>query len=105
MKSRDDYDRAIVLTRALVHAWDPGKLLAGGAPRDEFDDEIARLVARIPKIGSADDAGRQVGEVFTAQFGRGVLSVEESARAGERWYAALGEAGLLVAPKPPSPSM
>lgn len=95
MKTREDYDRAIVLTRELMHAWDPGKLLAGGAPRDEFDDEIARLVARIPKIGSAEEAGRQVGEVFTAQFGRGVLSAEESARAGERWFAALREAGLV----------
>jgi len=95
VKSRDDYDRAIVLTRELMHAWDPGKLLAGGAPRDEFDDEVARLVARLPKITGPEDAGRHVGEVFTAQFGRGVLSEEESNRIGARWHAALREAGLL----------
>jgi hypothetical protein len=96
MKSREDYDRAIVLTRTLVHAWDPGRLLAGGAPRDEFDDEIARLVARIPRIGDADSAGLHVAEVFTAQFGRGVLSADESAQAGERWFAALREAGVVA---------
>jgi hypothetical protein len=94
VKTREDYDRAIVLTRELMHAWDPGKLLAGGAPRDEFDDEVARLVARIPRIADAEDAGRHVGEVFSAQFGLGVVDAAESARIGARWYAALVEAGL-----------
>ena len=94
VKTREDYDRAIVLTRELMHAWDPGKLLAGGAPRDELDDEVARLVARIPRIAGPDDAGHHVAEVFTAQFGRGVLDATESARIGANWYAALVEAGL-----------
>jgi hypothetical protein len=96
VKTRDDYDRAIVLTRKLVHAWDPMRTLASGAPQDEFDDEIARLVARIPRITDAADAGIQVADVFTAQFGRGVLGVDDAARMGERWFAALREADLLV---------
>lgn len=96
MKTREDYDRAIVLTRALVHAWDPQKLLASGAPVDEFDDEVARLVARIPRLRDAEDAGRHVEDVFTAQFGRGVLGTEAAAKMGERWYTALREASLLA---------
>jgi hypothetical protein len=96
MKSREDYDRALVLTRHLVRDWDPHSLLKLGAPDDEFDDEIARLVARIPRLTGAADAGRHVAEVFTAQFGQGVLAATDSARIGERWYAALLEAGLLT---------
>ena len=95
MKSREDYDRAVVLTRHLVRDWDPHSVLKLGAPDDEFDDEIARLVARIPRLTGPADAGRHVAEVFTAQFGQGVLAAKDSARIGERWYAALLEAGLL----------
>jgi hypothetical protein len=95
MKSREDYDRAIVLTRTLVRDWDPQGLLRGGAPQDEFDDEVARLVARIPRITDAAEAGRQIEDVFTAQFGRGVLKADDAMRFGERWHVALREAGLL----------
>ena len=98
MKSREDYARAVTLTRELVRAWDPGGLLKGGAPTDEFDDEVARLVARIPKITDALEAGRQIEDVFTAQFGRGVLKADDAMRFGERWHVALGEAGLLSKP-------
>lgn len=41
-------------------------LVAGGAPRDEFDAEIARLVTRVPHIHSADDAAREISEVFSS---------------------------------------
>jgi hypothetical protein len=96
LKTRDDYDRAVALTRGLVRAWDPGNLLRGGAPDDEWDDEIARLVARIPRVADADDAGRHIAEVFAAAFGRGVLSADASADFGRKWHAALGEAGLVA---------
>jgi len=33
------------VTAAVVWAWDPYSLLAGGAPADELDREIASLVA------------------------------------------------------------
>jgi len=95
LKTRDDYERALVLTRALVREWDPGNLLRNGAPDDEWDDEIARLVARIPKVAGPDDAGRHIAEVFMAAFGRGVLDAGASADFGRRWHAALGESGLL----------
>ena len=95
LKSRDDYDRAIAVTREVVHAWDPYDLISGGAPADEFDDEIARLVARLPRITEAKDAGQHVEEIFTAQFGRGVIDRAEADAIGERWFAALTEAGLM----------
>jgi hypothetical protein len=96
MKSREDYDRAIVLTRRLVHEWDPLEVLKLGGPEDEFDDEIARLVARIPRLDGPEDAGRHVAEVFTAQFGPDVLDAKDAARMGALWYAALLDAGLAV---------
>jgi hypothetical protein len=96
MKTREDYDRAVALTRHLVREWDPHALLAGGAPTDEFDDEVARMMARIPRLTSPEDAGRHVADVFTAQFGPGVLDAKESARIGARWFAALVEAGLAT---------
>lgn len=34
VKSREAFSGAIAVTRELVHAWDPGQLLDGGAPLD-----------------------------------------------------------------------
>jgi hypothetical protein len=96
LRTRDDYDRAIAVTREVVHAWDPYDLIAGGAPADEFDDEIARMVARLPKIADPATAGQHVEDIFTAQFGRGVLDRKEADAIGERWFAALRQAGLLT---------
>jgi hypothetical protein len=96
LKTREDYDRAIAVTREVLHAWDPYDLISGGAPADEFDDEVARMVARLPKIAGPEDAGRHVEEIFVAQFGVGVLDRKEADAIGERWFAALRDAGLVL---------
>jgi hypothetical protein len=95
MKSRDDYDKAIEVTGAVVRAWDPYKLLEGGAPSDEFDAEIAQLVMHIPKISSASDAVQVVSLVFSEAFEPQLFTPADCAAIGESWFKSLTQAGLL----------
>jgi hypothetical protein len=64
-------------------------LLAGGSPRDEFDHEIALIIAQVPRIHSAIDAAHAVSEVFTSSFEPGRFSVEACAEVGARLFRAL----------------
>jgi hypothetical protein len=48
------------VTAAIVRAWDSYSLLAGRAPADALDREIASLVAQIPRITSATVSWREI---------------------------------------------
>jgi hypothetical protein len=99
MTTRADYDSAIDIVGAVINAWDPGALLASGAPRDEFDMEIARLVTRIPHICSSAEASREVAAVFSHYFGPEQFSVDSCSEVGARLFDALQNAQLLSTPK------
>lgn len=89
LRTREDYDRAFTAVRAVIHAWDPHDLIHMGAPADEWDDEIARLVTRIPTIESADEAARAVSEVFSEAFTPAKFTPSHCAEVGERLYEAV----------------
>ncbi len=74
---------------AVIRDWDPYGLLAGGSPRDEFDHEIALIVAQVPRIHSAIDAANAVSGVFCSSFEPGVLSVGACAEVGAKLFSAL----------------
>ena len=99
MKTRADYETAIEVVGSVINAWDPYSLLASGAPRDEFDAEIARLVTRVPHIRSPDDAVREISSVFSAAFEREYFTVPDCAEVGTRLFARLEEARLLSTTK------
>jgi hypothetical protein len=97
MKTRHDYKVALDTVGAVVRAWDPYNLLAGGAPQDEFDGELAKLATHIPHIHSAADATQAVSIVFSKAFGSEFAPVS-CAEVGEKLFNALAEAGLLLRP-------
>jgi hypothetical protein len=99
MNTRADYDAATDVVAAVISAWDPYSLLAGGAPRDEFEMEVARLVTRIPHIRSAADASREVAAVFSHYFSPEDFSSESCSEVGARLFDELQKAHLLSAPK------
>ncbi len=99
VKTRADYDSTLEVVGAVINAWDPYSLLAGGAPRDEFYMEVARLVTRIPHIHSVADASREVSAVFARYFGPDEFSVDSCAEVGARLFDELQKAQLLSTPK------
>ena len=95
MRSRDDYERAIAVTAAILREWDPYCLLEGGAPHDELDGEIAKVVAQIPRMSNASDAAQVVSQVFAKAFEPEVFTPATCAGIGERLFASLAKAGLV----------
>ena len=68
MKTKADYRLALQVVGAAVRDWDPYSLLAGGCPVDEFDAEVASVVAQIPRIKSEHDATLALSRVFSSAF-------------------------------------
>lgn len=75
MKDRGEYEQALAIVRAAIGAWDPYRLLELGAPLDEFDDEIAKVVARIPKLHTENELAATISEVFSSAFGSEAFAV------------------------------
>jgi len=95
MRIREDYKVALALVRSVVHEWDPCALLHEGAPDDEFDAEIAKVVAYIPHIASAADASRAISTVFSAAFEPELFTAAQCAKPGQALFARLVAAGFL----------
>jgi hypothetical protein len=68
MRTRADYDRAFAAVREVIHRWDPYGLIKSGAPDDEWNSEIASVVAQIPHIKSENDAAQAISRVFSQAF-------------------------------------
>lgn len=83
------------VTATVIKSWDPYGLLNGGAPGDEFDQEIAALVAQIPRIHSAEDAAHAVSRIFAASFEAHLFTPGTCSDVGKKLYAALTEQGLI----------
>jgi hypothetical protein len=96
MRTRAEYDRAFAVVREVVHEWDPYALIGGGAPRDEWDSEIASLVAQLPRIKSQNDAAHAVSRVFSSAFQPDGFSPADCAEVRRRLYSSLADAGLLA---------
>jgi hypothetical protein len=95
MRTRADYDRAFAVVREVIHEWDPYALIGGGAPRDEWDSEIASLVAQVPRIKSENDAAHAVSRVFSSAFQPDGFSPADCAEVGKRLYSSLVDSALL----------
>ena len=91
---RESYQQLWNVTAAIVKAWDPYGLLAGGAPGDELDREIASLVAQIPRMASATDAAYAFSRIFGSSFEPHRFTPESCEEVGQKLYAALKEHGL-----------
>ena len=77
--------------RVVVHRWDPYDLLRGGAPPDEFDGEIRRLVAQVPRIRSETDAAHAVSRVFSDSFQPTGFTPEDCAAVGRELFSVLAQ--------------
>jgi Domain of unknown function (DUF1871) len=95
MRTRPEYDAAMDAVGAVINAWDPYSLLAGGAPSDEFEAKIATLVTRIPRLHSPADAARQISEVFSAAFELERFTIADCSDVGGQLYDRLRASGLL----------
>jgi hypothetical protein len=97
MRTREDYDSALHVVASVVRSWDPYSLIGSDAPPDEFDSEIAKVVACIPRISDAASAAAALSSVFSASFESGLFSPAQCAAPGQELFAKLSSAGLVQA--------
>jgi hypothetical protein len=102
LSNRDDYDRAFAVVRKVIAEWDPYGLIGGGAPLDEWDSAVAKIVAQIPRIGSAKDAAHAVSRTFSRELEGVGFSPEECATVGSQLFEALANASILQSSSSPA---
>src|SRR5271154_3306458 len=89
MRTGADYDRAFVAVREVIHRWDPYGLVSSGAPADEWDSEIASVVAQIPHIKSDSDAAQTISKVFSRAFQPQGFAPSDCSDVGRQLFAAI----------------
>jgi len=96
MRTRKDYDAALLVVESVVRSWDPYRFIGEGAPADEFDAEIAKVVACIPRISDSASAASALSSVFSASFGSELFSPTQCAVPAQELFAKLSSAGLVA---------
>ena len=64
-----DYKKLLEEVKQLVNKADPLRLLQQGAPSDEYDQEIAKILAHLHKCETIDELRRSVFAIFLESFG------------------------------------
>jgi hypothetical protein len=98
VKDRRDYEQALGIVGTMIRAWDPYSLIAEGAPADEFDDQIAKITARVPDFYGIDEIARAISDVFSASFGPGSFTPVDCLLPAQEIFMELRRAKLLPAP-------
>ena len=93
---RAKYEEMWDVTADVIRQWDPYRLLGEGAPTNEFEHEIASVVAEIPRIHSAADAVLAVSRVFSSSLEPQHFSADACAEVGRKLFSALSDRGLIV---------
>jgi hypothetical protein len=93
MRNPREYEMATEIVGDVIRSWDPYSLIREGAPEDEFDAEIAKLVTFIPSLHSVADAAQAISDVFSASFEDGFL-VAQCTQPAQQMFDRLVAAGL-----------
>jgi hypothetical protein len=93
--SRNTYDKIVAIVDRVIRRWDPYGLLAGGAPSDEFDQEVAMVAARAKQIKTEADSIVVLSAVFSSQFEQELFTPERCASPGSELFRELKGAGFL----------
>ena len=71
----------------IINDWDPYGLIDGGAPADEFEAEVAKVLAGLAKSHSVKDVVQLVSDVFSESFEKEKFSVKSCKEVGKKVYA------------------
>jgi hypothetical protein len=90
------YRDLLALVTRVIAEWHPYALLAAGAPRDEFDAEIASIATEVPRLKSAAEAGDVVSRVFSSSFTPQRFTPEACAQVGQALFTELQAHGFVA---------
>ena len=89
MHIKRDYKQVFDIVQRVILAWDPYALVSHGAPPNEFDQEVAQIVARVPKCRTESDVSRAVSEIFSQSFSPDDFSLDKCHDIGVSLFAVL----------------
>ena len=89
------YKRAMEVVGSVIRAWDPYGLIACGAPADEFDSEIAAVVALMSRIKTEKEAISTLSRVFSSAFEASRFAPDQCEEVGKKLFAALLANGFV----------
>ncbi len=76
--------------REFIHAWDPGGLIAGGAPENELDSEGAQVYGALTSeaVQSEAELARRIAAIFRRTFDSSFTpeNCADVARSIWRWW-------------------
>jgi hypothetical protein len=93
---RAKYRELTALVSGVISEWDPYSLIGGGAPRGEFDAEVALVAVQVSRITSAQDASEVISAVFSSAFESPLFKVEACRDVGERLFVRLKANGFVT---------
>ena len=89
MHLKRDYKQVFDIVQHVILAWDPYALVRNGAPSNEFDHEVAQIVARVPKCQTESDISCAVSEIFSESFSPDDFNLDKCREIGGFLFAAL----------------
>lgn len=95
-ESKKKYIQMFSVVKVVIDRWDSYGLLKGGAPEDEFRNEIALVVAKIKTIRTENDAARILSEVFSEAFEPPLFTVEACTQVGHELFHELKKANFVL---------
>jgi hypothetical protein len=94
MNSRQDYEAALKNVGDAIRRWNLYSLIDSEALADEFDEEIAKVVAKLLGASRRTDVANVLVEVFSESFGEPFASQDVQEAANEI-QSGLLHAGLI----------
>lgn len=83
------------IIKACIHEWDPYGLLGAGAPKDEFDKEIERIVDQLEHMTSTTATTHVISEVFNRAFCTEHFSPTKCSLVANKIYTGLNDLGYI----------
>jgi hypothetical protein len=96
MRDRQQYELAFALVRSSIAEWDPLGLIGGGAPGDEWDHEVARLLSYLRGASSPEEVASAVVSIFGDPFGEEGPDIPSCTEFGRKLHSRLTAAGVLA---------
>ena len=70
----------------LVNGWDPAGLLAQGAPRDEYDCMVDKLLSLLSRKATTEEVTAFLENEISTHFGLPINGAEQFAKKALNWF-------------------
>ena len=89
------YQELVATITTVINEWDPYGLIWRGAPKDEFEVEVARIAAIVSEIKTPEKLAKRISEIFSEFFGPDGFQLEKCRPVASRLFVALQDHGFL----------